>query len=123
MSQMEFFPILLQIIASFLHLFLCNMASCFRWKMSGLKKKIGSLDLNERRALIEPANSVFSQKEQCKLLGVARSGLYYVARQPTEETLLLMRAIDEEYLRRPYYGRRRMTIAMRAQGFFGVKKG
>lgn len=28
-----------------------------------------------------------------------------------------MRAIDEEYLQHPYYGRRRMTIAMRAQGF------
>jgi len=28
-----------------------------------------------------------------------------------------MRAIDEEYLSHPYYGRRRMTIAMRAQGF------
>lgn len=28
-----------------------------------------------------------------------------------------MRAIDEEYLQHPYYGRRRMTIAMRARGF------
>ena len=29
-----------------------------------------------------------------------------------------MRAIDEEYLQHPYYGRRRMTIAMKMQGFF-----
>jgi putative transposase len=28
-----------------------------------------------------------------------------------------MRAIDEEYLEHPYYGRRRMTIAMQKQGF------
>lgn len=28
-----------------------------------------------------------------------------------------MRAIDEEYLQHPYYGRRRMTVAMRARGF------
>jgi putative transposase len=28
-----------------------------------------------------------------------------------------MRAIDEEYLQHPYYGRRRMTIAMKQQGF------
>lgn len=28
-----------------------------------------------------------------------------------------MRAIDEEYLEHPYYGRRRMTIAMKKQGF------
>lgn len=33
-----------------------------------------------------------------------------------------MRAIDEEYLQHPYYGRRRMTIAMRAQGFFVGQK-
>lgn len=34
-----------------------------------------------------------------------------------------MRAIDEEYLRHPYYGRRRMTIEMKKQGFFvGQKK-
>ncbi len=28
-----------------------------------------------------------------------------------------MRAIDEEYLEHPYYGRRRMTIAMQKKGF------
>lgn len=34
-----------------------------------------------------------------------------------------MRAIDEEYLRHPFYGKRRMTVAMRAQGFMvGSKK-
>lgn len=37
--------------------------------------------------------------------------------------LQLMRSIDEEYLEHPYYGRRRMTIAMKAQGYFvGQKK-
>ena len=51
-----------------------------------------------------------------------RSGLYYEPRKLTEEALLLMRAIDEEYLQHPYYGRRRMTIAMRAQGFFVGQK-
>jgi len=34
-----------------------------------------------------------------------------------------MRAIDEEYLEHPFYGRRRMTIAVRARGFeVGPKK-
>ena len=28
-----------------------------------------------------------------------------------------MRAIDEEYLQHPYYGRRRMAVAMKKQGF------
>lgn len=51
------------------------------------------------------------------MLGLYRSGLYYEPRTPDEEELELMRAIDEEYLEHPYYGRRRMTIAMQARGF------
>jgi len=38
-------------------------------------------------------------------------------RQATTESLLLMRAIDEEYLQHPYYGRLRMAVAMKKQGF------
>ena len=48
--------------------------------------------------------------------------MYYESAQPTEEMLQLMRAIDEKYLKRPYYGRRRMTLAMRDQGFFVGQK-
>ena len=34
-----------------------------------------------------------------------------------------MLAIDKQYLQTPFYGRRRMTIAMRDEGFFvGQKK-
>jgi putative transposase len=33
-----------------------------------------------------------------------------------------MRAIDEQYLETPFYGRRRMTIAMRGQGFLVGQK-
>lgn len=33
-----------------------------------------------------------------------------------------MRAIDEQYLKTPFYGRRRMTIAMQSQGFFVGQK-
>lgn len=45
-----------------------------------------------------------SVKRQCELLDIHRSGLYY---QPRRESLLnleLMRKIDEEYLRHPFYG-------------------
>jgi putative transposase len=54
---------------------------------------------------------------------VDRSWFYYEPRKSDEEVLLLMRAMDEEYLEHPYYGRRRMTMAMRARGFVvGPKK-
>lgn len=51
------------------------------------------------------------------MLGLCRSGLYYKPLLPAEGELLLMRAIDEEYTNHPYYGRRRMTVAMRSRGF------
>ena len=87
------------------------------------KKKVQSFDLNKRRSLIELKNKDLSQRDQCTLLGISRSGLYYEPKKPSKEDLLLMRAIDEQYLKTPFYGRRRMTIVMKEQGFlFGHKK-
>ena len=88
-----------------------------------VKKKVGILGLNERRALVERGTDQFSQRTQCTLLGIHRSGLYYEPEKPTLEDLELMRAIDEEYLQHPYYGRRRTTVEMLKKGFFvGQKK-
>jgi putative transposase len=43
------------------------------------------------------------------LLGVNRAGLYYEPVGESEENLLLMRLLDEQYTRAPFYGSRRMT--------------
>jgi len=43
-----------------------------------------------------------------QLLGVNRAGLYYQPLGESEENLMLMGLIDEEYTRRPFYGSRRM---------------
>ena len=83
---------------------------------------MGNVDLIKRRSIIESGNVDFSQRRQCELLGICRSGLYYEPRKPSEEDLQLMRAIDEQYLKTPFYGRRRMTIAMKRQGFFVGQK-
>ena len=50
-----------------------------------------------------------SVRRQCELLGVNRSGLYYEPVGESEENLLLMRLLDEQYTRTPFYGSRRMT--------------
>lgn len=79
--------------------------------------------MNTRRSLIEEHDSAFSKRRQCKILSLQRSGLYYQPAVIGEDSLRLMRAIDEEYLLHPFYGRRRMTIAMRKRGFdVGPKK-
>ena len=57
-----------------------------------------------------------SIRRQCGLLGLNRSTLYYPGLGEREENLRLMRLIDEQYLRCPFYGSRRMTIWLRSLG-------
>jgi putative transposase len=55
-------------------------------------------------------------RRQCELLGVNRSGLYYEPAAESEANLRLMRMIDEQYLRTPFYGSRRMAAHLAARG-------
>lgn len=54
---------------------------------------------------------------QCELAGVSRSGLYYRAREERAENLALMRLLDEQYTRTPFYGVRRMSWWLGQQGY------
>ena len=54
--------------------------------------------------------------KQCTLLNLARSTVYYHQSPTSEEDLALMRLIDEQYLRTPSYGSRRMVEMLRRQG-------
>jgi len=73
------------------------------------------------RHLIEPDHLEISIARQCELLGLARSSWYYQAAPETEENLALMRLIDEEYTRHPFYGSRRMVVFIEGQGY-GVNR-
>ncbi len=57
-----------------------------------------------------------SVRRQCELLGLNRSTLYYHGVGESEENLQLMRLIDEQYMRRPIFGSRRMTDCLQTQG-------
>jgi putative transposase len=57
-----------------------------------------------------------SLARQCDLLGLNRTGLYYRPRPVTAQAERLMRLIDEQYTRTPFYGSRRMTVCLRNQG-------
>ena len=54
--------------------------------------------------------------EQCALLGLPRSSLYYPAVPAPAGELALMRRIDEQYLRTPFYGSRRMAWCLSQRG-------
>lgn len=58
-----------------------------------------------------------SLRRQCQLLGLSRAGLYYRAQAETAENLWLMRLLDEQYTRCPFYGVRRMTAWLIQQGY------
>jgi putative transposase len=54
---------------------------------------------------------------QCELLGLACSSYYYEPAPESEEDLLLMRLLDEQYTRTPFYGKRKMVTFLAEQGY------
>jgi putative transposase len=71
----------------------------------------------ERLAIIDRGHERLSVRRQCVLVGLVRSGLYRPPAPPDAEDLALMRRIDEMYLATPFYGSRRMTAALRDEGW------
>jgi len=66
--------------------------------------------------MIEPEGCPMSSRDQCRLLGISRSGVYYVPQGPNAEDLSVMRLLDEQYTRTPFYGVERMTAWLRRKG-------
>lgn len=77
-----------------------------------------SKTLKERRAMIESDNTKLSVYQQCLLLGLCRSGLYYTPhpRILTDE-LSVKLEIDKQYTKMPFYGVARMSEHLRNQGY------
>ncbi len=67
--------------------------------------------------MIEPNHPKLSVRRQCELLGIARSGLYYEPKAESPENLQLMRLLDEQYTRTPFYGVRKMTVWLQSLGY------
>ena len=82
--------------------------------MAEKRKLPAAADL--KRPLIEPSNSHLSIRRQCELLGLNRSSYYLPPATESEENLRLMRLIDEQFLKTPFYGSRRMTACLERSG-------
>ena len=67
--------------------------------------------------MIEPGHPKISVRRQCELLGLPRSSYYRDPAGESEENLELMRLIDEEYTRHPFYGSRKMKKYLRKLGY------
>jgi putative transposase len=77
--------------------------------------------MKARRSLVE-ANTEVSMRRQCELLGVNRSSLYYEPVEPDSEELSLMRRMDELHLKHPFFGSRKMTQTLKAEGIHVNRK-
>jgi Transposase and inactivated derivatives len=66
---------------------------------------------------VERDNKAIAVARQCELIGLSRSYYYYSSTQDDEYNLELMRLLDEQYTKVPFYGVRRMTAWLRARGY------
>jgi putative transposase len=69
-----------------------------------------------KRPLVEPNNPHLSIRRQCELLGLNRSSYYLLPATESEENLRLMRLIDQQFLKTPFYGSRKMTACLERAG-------
>jgi len=67
--------------------------------------------------MIEPSHEQFSIRQQCQLLGLSRATYYYEPYQESDLNLSLMRLIDKQYTRTPFYGWPRMTAYLNHEGY------
>ena len=72
------------------------------------QKKALSLPVSCRLNWVE-VSTEYSIRRQCRLAGLSRSNFYYDPVPASEKNLLLMRLIDEQYMKHPEYGYPRMT--------------
>lgn len=77
------------------------------------------MSVSAKRNLIDPESPKLSVSRQCELIYLPRSSYY---RQPGEtfqespENMNLMRLIDEEYMRHPFFGTRKMRDYLNRNG-------
>jgi len=70
-----------------------------------------------KRGLVEIGHPVLSIRRQCELLGLNRSSYYYHPATESKLNLNLMKLVDQQYLKMPFYGYRKMTFHLRRSGY------
>lgn len=76
------------------------------------------MSIEEKRSMvIREETSALSVRQQCELLELNRSSLYYTPVGLSEEDRRLMDAIDVEFTKTPFYGSRKIARELRLKGF------
>lgn len=74
------------------------------------------MSVDWRRQRVQRSHPTLSLSRQCVLLGISRGSLYYQPKGPSEQDLALMRLIDAQYLKAPWYGARQMRRVLEREG-------
>lgn len=72
---------------------------------------------SERINMVESSYLKLSIVEQCNLLAIPRSSLYYSPLPESEINLKIMRILDKQYFKTPFYGVLRLTAMLNIEGF------
>ena len=79
------------------------------------KNLVLSLPRSERRAMLERHHPKVALRDQADILSLSRASLYYRPVGPSPEEVASKHRIDEIYTQYPFYGSRRMTVALRKE--------
>jgi len=72
---------------------------------------------DQRKEMVEPCCQLLSVSAQCRLLSLNRSSFYYIPTGESEENLVIMRQLDEQYFMTPFYGALRLTAILTLSGY------
>lgn len=75
------------------------------------------LTRTERLELLDWVDGDLPIKAQAELLGMNRSGLYYRPKPPSQDEIAVKHRIDEIFTKHPFYGARRISKALRREGY------
>src|SRR5512145_35952 len=78
--------------------------------------------VQQRRGIVDKANTKLSINRQCQLLSIQRSGYYYREKEDGTLNRELMAEIDKEYTARPFRGVPSMTEFLRRDMGYKVNK-
>lgn len=67
--------------------------------------------------MIDKQNSSLSIARQCRILNLHRSGLYYQPCSEDQQNMDIMRLLDEQYFKTPFYGVRKLTAWLKGLGY------
>jgi len=72
--------------------------------------------------MIEKSNPELSISQQCAVLEISRSSLYYSPAPESEINLEIMQILDKQYFKTPFYGLRKLTVLLQSMGYAVNKK-